>query len=141
MAFVNEKNVLLHQNAANKDEALRTIANYAATLGLTDDADAVYDAFQAREDIDKTGMVDGFAVPHCKSDAVKEAPVEWPSLDDKPVDIAMALLIPEGEGGTTHLRLLSKSAVLLMNADFKATLRGSDDAAQIAQALNEGLGL
>ena len=53
----------------------------------------------------------------------------------------MALLIPEGEAGTTHLRLLSKSAVLLMNADFKATLRGSDDAAQIAQALNEGLGL
>ena len=150
MAFVNEKNVLLHQNAANKDEALRTIADYAATLGLTDDADAVYDAFQAREDIDKTGMVDGFAVPHCKSDAVKDAaviifkneqPVEWPSLDDKPVDIAMALLIPEGEAGPTHLRLLSKSAVLLMNADFKATLRGSDDAAQIAQALNEGLGL
>ena len=63
------------------------------------------------------------------------------SLEDKPVDIAMALLIPEGEAGTTHLRLLSKSAVLLMNADFKATLRGSDDAAQIAQALNEGLGL
>lgn len=150
MAFVNDKNVLLHQNAANKDEALRTIANYAATLGITDDADAVYDAFQAREGIDKTGMVDGFAVPHCKSDAVKDAaviifkneqPVEWPSLDDKPVDIAMALLIPEGEAGTTHLRLLSKSAVLLMNADFKATLRGSNDAAQIAQALNEGLGL
>ena len=150
MAFVNDKNVLLHQNAANKDEALRTIANYAATLGITDDADAVYDAFQAREGIDKTGMVDGFAVPHCKSDAVKDAaviifkneqPVEWPSLDDKPVDIAMALLIPEGEAGTTHLRLLSKSAVLLMNADFKATQRGSNDAAQIAQALNEGLGL
>ena len=150
MAFVNEKNVLLHQNAANKDEALRTIADYAATLGLTDDADAVYDAFLAREDMGETGMTDGFAVPHAKTDAIKRAAVivvknnralEWPSFDDKPVDVAISLLVPDGEAGTTHIKLLSKTAVLLMNADFKATLRGSDDAAQIAQALNEGLGL
>lgn len=149
MAFVNEKNVLLHQNAANKDEALRTIANYAATLGLTDDADAVYDAFQAREDIDKTGMVDGFAVPHCKTGAVKSAavvifkndrPLEWPSLDDKPVDIAMALLIPGCEAGTTHLRLLSKAAMLLMDDNFKSKLREGDDAADLAAMLNMELG-
>ncbi len=148
MGFVNENNVLLHQSAATKEEALRTIADHAAGLGLTDSADKVYDAFLAREDIDKTGMVDGFAVPHCKSDAVKQAavfiyknetPLEWPSLDDKPVDIAMALLIPDGEAGTTHLRLLSKAAVLLMNDEFKATLRGSDDAAEIAKTLNDGL--
>lgn len=148
MGFVNEKNVMLHQNAATKEEALRAVAEYAVTLGVTDSADKVYDAFIAREEIDKTGMVDGFAVPHCKTDAVKEAsvviyknetPLEWPSLDDKPVDIAMALLIPDGEAGTTHLRLLSKAAVLLMNDEFKATLRESDDAAKIAETLNAGL--
>lgn len=148
MGFVNENNVMLHQNAATKEEALRIISEHAASLGVTDSADKVYEAFLAREEIDKTGMVDGFAVPHCKSDAVKEAavviykneePLEWPSLDDKPVDIAMALLIPDGEAGTTHLRLLSKAAVLLMNDQFKATLRESDDAAVIAQTLNEGL--
>ena len=106
MAFVNEKNVLLHQNAANKDEALRTIADYAATLGLTDDADAVYEAFLAREDMGETGMTDGFAVPHAKTDAIKRAAVivvknnralEWPSFDDKPVDVAISLLVPDGE--------------------------------------------
>lgn len=90
-------------------------------------------------------MVDGFAVPHCKTDAVKSAaviifknaqPVEWPSLDDKPVDIAMALLIPDSEAGTTHLRLLSKAAMLLMDDNFKSKLRESDDAADLAATLN-----
>lgn len=143
--FVSEENILLNQQAATKEEALRTISDAAARLGIADDADAVYAAFLAREEIDKTGMVDGFAVPHCKTDAVKRAaviifknaqPVEWPSLDDKPVDIAMALLIPDSEAGTTHLRLLSKAAMLLMDDNFKSKLRESDDAADLAATLN-----
>lgn len=143
--FVSEENILLNQQATTKEEALRTISDAAARIGVADDADAVYAAFLAREEIDKTGMVDGFAVPHCKTDAVKGAaaiifknaqPVEWPSLDDKPVDIAMALLIPDSEAGTTHLRLLSKAAMLLMDDNFKSKLRESDDAADLAATLN-----
>ncbi|WP_307975304.1 fructose PTS transporter subunit IIA [uncultured Parolsenella sp.] len=143
--FVSEENILLNQQATTREEALRTIADAAARLGIADDADAVYDAFLAREQIDKTGMVDGFAVPHCKTDAVKSAavvifknelPLEWPSLDDKPVDIAMALLIPDSEAGTTHLRLLSKAAMLLMDDNFKSKLRESNDAADLAATLN-----
>lgn len=143
--FVSEENILLNQQATTKEEALRTISDAAARIGVADDADAVYAAFLAREEIDKTGMVDGFAVPHCKTDAVKSAaviifknaqPVEWPSLDDKPVDIAMALLIPNSEAGTTHLRLLSKAAMLLMDDNFKSKLRESDDAADLAATLN-----
>lgn len=143
--FVSEENILLNQQATTREEALRTIAGAAARLGIADDADAVYDAFLAREQIDKTGMVDGFAVPHCKTDAVKSAavvifknelPLEWPRLDDKPVDIAMALLIPDSEAGTTHLRLLSKAAMLLMDDNFKSKLRESNDAADLAATLN-----
>lgn len=143
--FVSEENILLNQQATTKEEALRTISDTAARIGVADDADAVYAAFLAREEIDKTGMVDGFAVPHCKTDAVKSAaviifknaqPVEWPSLDDKPVDIAMALLIPDSEAGTTHLRLLSKAAMLLMDDNFKSKLRESNDAADLAATLN-----
>lgn len=143
--FVSEENILLNQQATTKEDALRTISDAAARIGVADDADAVYAAFLAREEIDKTGMVDGFAVPHCKTDAVKSAaviifknaqPVEWPSLDDKPVDIAMALLIPNSEAGTTHLRLLSKAAMLLMDDNFKSKLRESDDAADLAATLN-----
>lgn len=143
--FVSESNILLDQHATTKEEALRTIADKSVELGIADDADAVYAAFLAREEIDKTGMVDGFAVPHCKTNAVKnaavviyknDAPLEWPSLDDKPVDIAMALLIPDSEAGSTHLRLLSKAAMLLMDDNFKTKLRECNDAAELAATLN-----
>jgi len=61
------------------------------------------------------------------------------SFDEKPVDVAIALLVPDGEAGTTHIKLLSKTAVLLMRDEFKSLLRGSNDQEVIAQAINEGI--
>lgn len=146
--FVSEQNVLLNQQATTREEALRIISDYSVKLGAASDADEVYRGFMDREAIDQTGMVDGFAIPHCKTDAVSEAAVivfknvnqlEWPSLDGKPVDIAMALLVPGAEAGTTHLKLLSKTAVLLMDDGFKQLLREEDDASAVAAAINAEL--
>ncbi len=146
--FVKAENVYVNQHATERVEVLRQIADHAAELGVTDDADAVYQAFLAREDMGETGMTDGFAVPHAKSAAIKHAAVivykndtalEWPSFDNNPVDISLALLVPDGEAGTTHIKLLSKTAVLLMNDDFKSFMRESDDAAAIAARINEGI--
>lgn len=146
--FVRAGNVFVGQSLDTREDVLRFISEKAAELGITDDASAVYDAFVAREEMGETGMTDGFAVPHAKSDAIKEAAVivvkndhaiEWPSFDDKPIDIAISLLVPDGEAGTMHIRLLSKTAVLLMKDEFKALVRGTDDAAAIAAAVEAGI--
>ncbi|MGI6229605.1 MAG: PTS sugar transporter subunit IIA [Tractidigestivibacter sp.] len=146
--FITKDNVLLHQRASSRDEALHTISELAVKLGVAKDVDSVYQGFLAREGIDQTGMGDGFAIPHCKTAAIEKAslvvfknetPLQWPSLDGKPVDIAMALLVPEAEAGTTHLRLLAKAATLLMDDGFKKLLREGDDASAIADAINQAL--
>ena len=146
--FVKAGNVFVGQSLATREDMLRFISDKAAELGVTDDADAVYQAFVAREEMGETGMTDGFAVPHAKSTAIKEPAVivvkndhaiEWPSFDDKPVDIAISLLVPDGEAGTTHIRLLSKTAVLLMKDEFKELVRGTDDAEAIAAAVEAGI--
>ena len=146
--FVRAGNVFVGQSLDTREDMLRFISDKAAELGITDDAGAVYEAFVAREEMGETGMTDGFAVPHAKSDAIKEAAVivvkndhaiEWPSFDDRPIDIAISLLVPDGEAGTTHIRLLSKTAVLLMKDEFKALARGTDDAEAIAAAVEAGI--
>ena len=107
--FVSEKSVFVNQNLESREALLRFVSDKAAEFGVTDNADAVYDAFMAREAMGETGMTDGFAVPHAKSDDIKDAavivvknatPLEWPSFDEKPVDVAIALLVPGGEAGT-----------------------------------------
>ena len=146
--FVTEKSVFVNQNLESREALLRFVSDKAAEFGITDNADAVYDAFMAREAMGETGMTDGFAVPHAKSDDIKDAAVivvkndhalEWPSFDEKPVDVAIALLVPGGEAGTTHIKLLSKTAVLLMKDEFKNLVHGTDDAAAIADAINAGI--
>ena len=147
--FVKVENVFVAEDFASRDEALSFVSNQAVKAGVASDADAVMNAFLAREAEGTTGMMEGFAIPHAKSDAINEAAVivvkdesgvtGWDTLDGAPVNVAIALLIPGAQAGTTHLKILSKVAEALMDEDFRATVKGSTDAAQIAKTINARL--
>lgn len=147
--FVKVENVFVAEDFASRDEALSFVSNQAAKAGIASDADAVMNAFLAREAEGTTGMMEGFAIPHAKSDAITEAAVivvkdesgvtGWDTMDGAPVNVAIALLIPGAQAGTTHLKILSKVAEALMDEDFRATVKGSTDAAEIAKTINARL--
>ena len=147
--FVKVENVFVAEDFASRDEALSFVSNQAVKAGLADDAVAVMNAFLAREAEGTTGMMEGFAIPHAKSDAITEAAVivvkddsgvtGWDTMDGAPVNVAIALLIPGAQAGTTHLKILSKVAEALMDEDFRATVKGSSDAAEIAKTINARL--
>jgi len=139
MGFVSANQVTIGYTAASREDALHYLSEQAIELGFADDASAVEAAFIARENEAETGLVAGFAVPHAKSDAIHTPgvavlkltePVEWPSF---------ALYVPAVEAGTTHLRLLSKAAVMLMDAGFRDKVRASTDPVEIAELINSGL--
>ncbi len=148
-SFVKAENVFLGQDFAGRDDALSFLSNEAVKLGIADDADALMQAFLSRESEGTTGMMDGFAIPHAKSAAVKEASVlvvkddsgiaGWDTMDEAPVNVAIALLIPEAQAGTTHLKLLSKVAEALMDEGFRAAVKDATEASAVADAINARL--
>ena len=103
--FVKASNVFCDQKVDGRDAALKFISDNAVAAGIADDADALLAAFLKREEEGTTGMVDGFAIPHAKTDAVKQASVMvlkapegvpgWDTMDEAPVTCAIALLVPE----------------------------------------------
>ena len=114
--FVKVENVFVAENFASRDEALSFVSNQAVKAGIASDADAVMNAFLAREAEGTTGMMEGFAIPHAKSDAITEAAVivvkdesgvtGWDTMDGAPVNVAIALLIPGAQAVSyTHLTL------------------------------------
>lgn len=147
--FVKVENVFVAEDFASRDEALSFVSNQAVKAGIANDADAVMNAFLAREAEGTTGMMEGFAIPHAKSDAITDAAVivvkddsgvtGWDTMDGAPVNVAIALLIPGAQAGTTHLKILSKVAEALMDEGFRATVKGSTDAAEIAKTINARL--
>ena len=146
--FVQASHVFLNNPAKNVEEALEFLSAQAVKLGIADDEKAVLDAFKAREAEGTTGMMEGSAIPHAKADAVKKAAVlvvkfagdvEWESMDNKPIKVAIALCVRGGEAGTTHLKLLCKVAVMLMDESFRQDVLAADDPEVIAKRINDGL--
>ena len=147
--FVKPENVFLGQDFDGRDAALSFVSNEAVKLGIAEDADELMAAFLARESEGTTGMMEGFAIPHAKSDTVKQASVivvkdesgvaGWDTMDGNPVKVAIALLIPGAQAGTTHLKILSKVAEALMDEEFRATVTSATDPAEIAKTINARL--
>lgn len=147
MDFVSDDQILLGREAESRHELLRMLCAQAEALGIVKDDEAAYQAFLAREELGATGLTEGFAVPHAKSATIvrpavmvwkNKTAVPWPSFDEKPVDIAVALFLPEANR-EEHIRLLSKTAVLLMDSAFRTMLRESEDAHTIASAISDAL--
>ena len=146
--FVKPEHILV-ATPSNRDAALDLVAKTAVEQGIASDFDTLKAAFLAREAEGTTGMVDGYAIPHAKTDAVKRASVlvlkssegvsSWETLDGVPVTCAIALLVPESEAGTGHLQILSKVATALTDDDFRRAFKAEDDPAKLAEMINARL--
>lgn len=147
--FVPASHVFVAQDLSSRDEVLRFISSKAVELGSATDEEELFQAFLRREAEGTTGMMEGFAIPHAKSSTVQEASAyvvklahgadDWETMDTASVTVVIGLLIPESKAGTEHLKLLSKIAEALMDDDFRAEIRATDDAEAIARATNARL--
>lgn len=150
MDFVKPNQVLLDVDCTTKEEVLALLSAKALELGITDDEAAVKAAFDAREAEGTTGMMDGFAVPHAKTAAIKDAAVivvrfaapiaDWESIDGSEITVGIALLVPEAEAGSTHITLLAQIARALMDEEFRNVIRTATEPSQISELINECLG-
>ena len=118
------------------------------TLGVAKDAGPVLASLQERESLGTTGMMDGFAIPHAKDASIKEAKVlilkltsgiDWQSMDGQAIDFIFCLMIPDSQAGTTHLKVLSQLARLLMRQPVKQALKEAQSPQAILHILAQEL--
>lgn len=146
--FVKASQVFLDCPATTVDEALEFLAAKAVEQGVSDNEAGVLAGLKDREAEGTTGMMGGFAIPHCKSNVVNGAhvivvkfanEVDWKSMDGEPIKVAVALFVPDNKAGTTYLRMLSQLAMMLMGEEFRDKLLATDDPAAIADLVNAGI--
>ena len=79
-------------------------------------------------------LATGFAIPHGKLGlrppswpfrARLEQPVDFQSIDERPVDLIFLLLAPES-AGADHLKALAKVSRVLRDVNICEKLRGTD---------------
>ena len=106
--------------AANKDAVVRAIADVFYKEGYISDADKFVQAVYDREAEGVTGIGNHVAIPHGKSEVVKQNGVvvatlkneiEWESLDDTGAKVVVLFAVgDDSEGAKEHLRMLSMFA-------------------------------
>lgn len=143
MSMFTMDNINMALTGKTQTEILTELASMAQSLGLvTDSATLVHDC-QEREKESTTGFGNGVAIPHAKSNNVKAATIlfgrsnseiEWDSLDGKPVDTFISLLVPADEGDV-HLKLLARLSRKLVHKDFVEILKHGD-AQEVLNAIN-----
>lgn len=114
-----------------KDEVIRGLARVVAATGRAEADGLAADALD-REAKSPTGMPGGFAIPHCRSEAVNTASLGFARLaspvdfGDKqgPADIVF-LIAAAASGGADHMKLLTKLARALVRPEFLAALRSA----------------
>lgn len=116
---------LIDTKEDSRDSILEAIADFSLKQKLTLDKNALLKEFISREKKGTTGFENGVSIPHARIKSIvkpaiviarNESGVDWKSLDGKPTDLAIAILVPaDSSAGDEHMKLLSVVTSLLMN--------------------------
>lgn len=127
----------LGAQCTSKKRVIEHISSFLADKIEDSQSDEIYERLIAREKLGSTGIGEGIAIPHSRLQEcedtlgavfVLDKPVDFDSIDRKPVDIVFVLLVPE-EATEQHLQTLSMLAQKFNDEDFRDQLRQatSDD--------------
>ena len=128
-----------------KEDAITELIDLLENNGLLLDRNVALDAVLTRERIRSTGTGAGIAIPHGKCTAVKEFvmaigiahdPIEFDSVDGKPVKILFLLVSPENQTGP-HIQALAAISRLMLNEEFKQKLERAASAEEVYGLLDE----
>lgn len=134
-----------HVKGIDKEAVLRSIVDLLRLPESVDRA-LLLSVLLARESLGSTGIGEGIAIPHARNPIVLkvpdpmvslcylEKPVEFGSLDGKPVSILFALVSPTIRA---HLSLLSQIAFVLHQPDFKRMILQKKSTEEILAAARQ----
>lgn len=140
---LSENSILPQLQAATKAGAIEELIDFMAQSGKIEDRDTALQAVLAREAKMSTGMQNGIAIPHGKTDAVNELLVviaihkegiDFDAMDGQPCSIFIMTLSPANRTGP-HIQFLAEISKLLGSEALREKLVAADSATEILNLL------
>lgn len=131
--------------ANTKEEIIDGMIELVARSEKVLDKAKVREAIFEREKIMSTGVGNGFAIPHGKTDAVTdvvaafgitEKPIDYESLDEQPVRLVFLLVGKDSMVGP-HIKLLSRISRLMNKEEFRAKLLETKTVQEILETFRQ----
>lgn len=128
--LLKKQSIDLNAAVADKTAAIGHLVDLMDAGGNLNDKALYRERVLAREAEGSTGIGEGIAIPHAKTEAVNEPGlasmivrdgVDYESLDDEPAHLFFLIAAPAG-GANVHLEVLSRLSRMLMDDDFRDAL-------------------
>ena len=143
--FLSVDAIKLSLESKNKKDAIKELVELLVKSGKVKDKKKMIQTLMEREELGSTGIGQGIAIPHGKSDTVSDLAaafglspegVSFDSLDGEPVNIFFLLVAPEGAAGA-HLKALARISSLLKDKYFRKSLLSAQNPEEIIKIIQE----
>ena len=138
-----ESQISLNLESRTKEESLKEIVALMESSPHILDKDDLLENLMERERLETTGIGDGIALPHARTDSVdqlvigfgrSDEGIEYDSLDGKLVHILFFIAAPK-TSSTKVLKVLAKISRLLNKENFRKSLLAANTAGEIQELL------
>jgi len=143
--FLSVDSIKLSMESKNKKDAIKELVEVLVKSGKVKDKKKMIQTLMEREELGSTGIGQGIAIPHGKSDTVSDLAaafgvsadgVSFDSLDGEPVNIFFLLVAPEGAAGA-HLKALARISSLLKDKYFRKSLLSAQSSEEVIKIIQE----
>lgn len=124
--------------------AITELVNVLDANKLLSDKDEALQSVLTREQTKSTGIGSGVAIPHGKCKAVRELvmaigiarqPIDFGSVDGKPVSIVILLISPSDQTGP-HIQALAQISRLMLDEVLRNKLAKAGSAEEVCELLS-----
>ncbi|WP_315078772.1 fructose-specific PTS transporter subunit EIIC [uncultured Clostridium sp.] len=143
--LLKKQGIELNFNPSSKDECIEKLVNLMDKTGNLNNKEEYKRAIMAREAQSTTGIGEGIAIPHGKTNAVKKASlaaavckngVDYDSLDGAPANLFFMIAVPDNSDNL-HLEVLARLSTILMDEKFRETLINCEDKDKFLKLIDE----
>ncbi len=141
--FLTSEKVVTGAELQSKKRLLEFTAELFAKDNAELKAQDIFDKLIERERLGSTGLGKGIALPHARINGLHEAsavfikldsPVDFDAMDNQPVDLILALLVPV-EASNDHLKILAGLAGFFYIDENCKKLRETQDKQMLVDML------
>lgn len=141
--ILSSDNILFSQETYSKKTVLEEISKLLINTEPLLDYKKIFDCLVSREKLGSTGLGEGIAIPHGRlrnhhkplaAFMQLKTGVDYDAIDEKPVDLLFALLVPE-DSAEQHLEILSHLAQMFSDREIVQQLRTARTANEIYKTL------
>lgn len=141
--LINPGRIACKLEVNSKKRALESLSALLAETIAAPTNHQIFEKLLEREKLGSTGVGQGVAIPHCRIQdldhilvafASLQHGIDFDALDHKPVDLILAILVPEA-CTESHLKVLASAAQMFSDTQFCDILRCANSAQKLYELI------